>query len=141
MAVNTVRGTVSIGYGPATTARASGVVRDAAFSQSSQISELSGAQLAGTRAEASTPDGFEGLGVQHRLVAQQQAKQAQIPSFSSQGLVPMAFFAQERSDASAQSNNSLARGLGPNAAGKGAGTYESAKRNIEGGPEANYRYS
>ncbi|MBF0267710.1 MAG: hypothetical protein HQL44_03870 [Alphaproteobacteria bacterium] len=125
-----------------TTARASGVVRDAAFSQSSQISELSGAQLTGTRADASTPDGFEGLGVQHRLAAQQQqTRQAQIPSFGSQGLVPMAFFAQERSEATAQSNNSLARGLGPHAAGKGAGTYESAKRNIEGGPEANYRYS
>jgi hypothetical protein len=140
MAVSPVKTATSIGYGLPASARAPGGVRDASFSSASQISELQGAQIAGTRAEASTPDGFEGFGVQQKL-AQPQAIQARVPSFSNVGLAPMAFFAQERTDANAASNNSLSRGLGPDASSKGAGTYESAKRTIQGGPEANYRYS
>lgn len=137
MAVSPVKTATSIGYSPASAARAPGAVRDAVFSSSSQISELQGAQLTGTRTDASTPDGFEGLGPQ-AAAKPQVVPQAQVPSFGSIGLAPMAYFAQERADAA---SSGLARGLGPQAASKGAGTYEFAKRTIQGGPENSYRYS
>lgn len=141
MAVGTVKSTAGIGYGAATSARPSGAVRDAAYSQASQINELQGSQLTGTRAEASTPDGYEGLG---QLAGRQPAAtiRSQVPSFGMMGLAPMAYFAQERAESQpASQQTSLSRNLGPNAAGRGADTYESAKRTIEGGPEASYRYS
>ena len=55
------------------------------------------------------------------------------------GLAPMAYFAQERADGG--SSPGALRNLGPNASSRGAGTYEFAKRTIEGGPESKYRYS
>lgn len=140
MAVQTVRSTDSVGYGPVSAARAPGTVRDAVTSLASQINELNGAQLAGPRAEASTPDGFEGFGrLPKAAVAASQNMAKQVPSFGSMGLAPMAYFAQERGD-SASAPGAL-RNLGPNASSRGAGTYEFAKRTIEGGPEARYRYS
>lgn len=140
MAVQTVKSTDSVGYGPASTARAPGAVRDAVTSLATQISELNGAQLAGPRADASTPDGFEGFGrLPKAMAATSQNTAKQLPSFGSMGLAPMAYFAQERGETS--SSSGALRNLGPNASSRGAGTYEFAKRTIQGGPEANYRYS
>lgn len=141
MAVPTVRSTDSVGYGSASVARAPGAVRDAVTSLGTQIDELNGSQLAGPRAEASTPDGFEGFGNLPRAAAAAawNSSARQLPNFSSMGLAPMAYFAQERSDSSSSSGS--LRNLGPNASSRGAGTYEFAKRTIEGGPEARYRYS
>lgn len=139
MAVPTVRSTDSVGYGPVSSARAPGAVRDAVTSLGTQIDALNGAQLAGPRAEASTPDGFEGFGNLPKAATAAQNTAKQLPSFGSIGLAPMAYFAQERGDTS--SSSGALRNLGPNASSRGAGTYDFAKRTIAGVPEARYRYS
>lgn len=140
MAVSTVRSTDGVGYGLASVARAPGAVRDAVTSLGTQIDALNGSQLAGPRADASTPDGFEGFGnLPKAATAAAQNTAKQLPSFGSIGLAPMAYFAQERSDASSSSGSM--RNLGPNASSRGAGTYDFAKRTIAGEPEERYRYS
>ncbi|MBF0356702.1 MAG: hypothetical protein HQL43_15850 [Alphaproteobacteria bacterium] len=142
MAVAPLKASASSSYGPSLgVARAPSSVRDAVASRASQIAELQGAHLAGTRAEASTPDNFEGFGpLARRPVV--STPPLQIPRFSIVGLAPMAYFAQERTDsASSSSANAASRGLGPHAAGKGAAVYESAKRSIDGAPQASYRFS
>ncbi|TAN52366.1 MAG: hypothetical protein EPN26_08000 [Rhodospirillales bacterium] len=141
MAVAAVKTVGDIGYGTSSsTARAPLSVRDAATSQAFQIGELQGSQLAGARAETSTPDGYEGTGPLPRQLA--QITPTRVPNFGSVGLVPIAYFIQEKSEAqSSGSPNGLARGLGPHAANKGAGIYESSKRAIEGTAQENYRFS
>ncbi len=141
MAVAAVKTVGDVGYGSSSsTARAPLSVRDAASSRAYQIGELQGSQLAGARAETSTPDGYEGTGPLPRQLA--QITPTRVPNFGNIGLVPIAYFIQEKSEAQASGPNSgLARGLGPHAANKGAGTYESAKRDIEGAAQENYRFS
>lgn len=132
MAVSSVRTASSLGYGSVSAGRGAASVRDAGAAAFHQIEALQG-----------------GLGAETFGLAQQSSRsgglagQARVPIFSSLGLVPMAFFLQEKatSAGSGQQDNSLGRGLGPNAAGRGAGVYDAARRTIEGGKEENWRYS